>query len=331
MTKVIFAPDPKFKEFAPSIDMLRDAGFDVAFLSDPRVVFGAVTDQETIDALSGASAVMAGGERYTAKVLQGLPQLRVIARLGVGFDRIDIPAATRQGTLVTVTPNANHESVAEHAVALMLAHAKNLVKSDRAQRAGGWPKEYSRPLRTKTLGVVGLGRIGRDVAVRALAFRMSIVATELYPDQEFVRSHGIEILDLDSLLSRSDYVSLNCPLNDETHGIIDRTTLAKMKPGAVLVNTARGGLVVEADLVEALNQGHLGGAALDVFEQEPMDAGNPLLAMDNVIVSPHVAGNDTLSAQEMGIDAARSIIDLHSGRWPHGSVVNAELEHGWSW
>jgi phosphoglycerate dehydrogenase-like enzyme len=160
---------------------------------------------------------------------------------------------------------------------------------------------------------------------------MTVIATEKYPDQEFVQRHGIQLVDLDSLLTRSDFVSLNCPLNDETRGMMNRETLAKMKLGAVLINTARGGLVVEADLVEALRSGHLAGAGLDVLEREPSDSTNPLFEFGNVVVSPHVAGNDTLAVVNMGIEAAQSIIDLSRGRWPRDAVVNKELQGRWRW
>ena len=161
--------------------------------------------------------------------------------------------------------------------------------------------------------------------------RMRVIATELYPDREFVDEHGIELVDLDTLLGSSDYVSLHCPLNDETRGFINKTTLESMNPDGALINTARGGLVVERDLLGALKSGQIAGAGLDVFEEEPTDPKNPLYELDNVIVSAHVAGNDELSLVEMGLEAAQCIVDLHDGVWPGGSVVNRDLEGRWSW
>ena len=163
-------------------------------------------------------------------MIEGLPDLRVIARLGVGFDRVDLKSASERGVVVTITPNSNHEAVAEHALALIMGLAKTIVAGDKAMRAGGWPGGPRKPLRGSTLGIVGLGRIGRSLAVRAVAMRMRVIATELYPDREFVDEHGIELVDLDTLLGSSDYVSLHCPLNDETRGFINKTTLESMNP-----------------------------------------------------------------------------------------------------
>ena len=311
--------------------MLRDQGFDVRLLSNEDFAGGRATEEDSIELLRGATAVVASGELYTQKIMASLPDLRVIARLGVGFDRIDLAAATKHGIAVTISPNANHEAVAEQALALMLAVARSIVPRHEAMRAGRWPRFPSRPLRGSTLGIVGLGRIGRSLALRAIAMRMNVIATEPAPDETFVAERGIELVDLDVLLGRADYVSLNLPLNGETRGLIDRDKLARFKPGAVLINTSRGGAVVEADLVDALKTGHLGGAGLDVFEQEPTDSPNPLFELDNVVVSPHVAGSDTLSHEDMGIEAAQSIIDLSQGKWPEEAVVNRELKERWRW
>ena len=331
MPTVVTGVDSRPDEPAPWLDMLRAAGFEFRIAREPRLTLGLCSEQETIQLLSGAAAVIAGGEPYTEHILSSLPELRVVARLGVGFDRVDIAAATKHGIAVTITPDANHESVAEHALALMLAVARYIVPGDRGVRAGGWQRRLLMPLRGKTLGIVGLGRIGRSLAVRALAMRMNVIATEPCPDKEFVDKHGIQLLDLDMLLGRSDVVSIHVLLNDHTRGMINAEKLAKMKPGSLLVNTARGGVVVQADLVDALRSGRLGGAGLDVFEPEPTDATNPLFQFDNVVSSPHNAGTDTLAIKDMGIAAAQCIIDLSRGHWPHGSVVNDELKEQWQW
>ena len=331
MPTVLISSHGFMDESARCPRMLRDQGFDVRLVSSEDFAGGRATEEESIELLRGATAVVAAGEIYTAKVLASLPDLRVIARLGVGFDKIDIAAATKHGTAVTITPNANHEAVAEQGLALMMAVAKSIVPRHGAMRAGQWPRFPSRPLRGSTLGIVGLGRIGRSLALRAIGLRMKVIATEPAPDQTFVAEHGMELVDLDVLLGRADYVSLNLPLNGETRGFIDRDKLAKFKPGAVLINTCRGGVVVEADLVDALKSGHLGGAGLDVFEQEPADSTNPLFELDNVVLSPHVAGSDTLSHEDMGIEAAQSIIDLSRGKWPEEAVVNRELKARWRW
>ena len=331
MSTVVVSGDNPNDANGPAIRLLEGRGFDVRVVDDVMFGQGLRSDEEEIEYLKGANAVVAWGERYAAAVIEGLPDLRVIARLGVGFDRVDLKSASERGVVVTITPNSNHEAVAEHALALIMGLAKTIVAGDKAMRAGGWPGGPRKPLRGSTLGIVGLGRIGRSLAVRAVAMRMRVIATELYPDREFVDEHGIELVDIDTLLGSSDYVSLHCPLNDETRGFINKTTLESMNPKGALINTARGGLVVERDLLGALKSGQIAGAGLDVFEEEPTDPKNPLYELDNVIVSPHVAGNDELSLVEMGLEAAQCIVDLHDGVWPGGLVVNRDLEGRWSW
>jgi D-3-phosphoglycerate dehydrogenase / 2-oxoglutarate reductase len=178
---------------------------------------------------------------------------------------------------------------------------------------------------------VGLGRIGRSTAVRCLGMGMKVLATELFPDHQFVKSQGIELVDFETLLARSDFVSLHCPLSDETRGLMNAAAFSRMKPGSIFINTARGGLVVESALIAALNSGHLGGAGLDVFEQEPPDPDNPLFKMDNVVVTSHLAGGDTQSMVDMGTEAAGCVVKLYHGQWPEGCVINPSLKEGWRW
>jgi phosphoglycerate dehydrogenase-like enzyme len=233
--------------------------------------------------------------------------------------------------VVTITPTSNHAAVAELALALLFAVAKSMVAGDRALRAGRWPRESTMPIRGKTLGILGLGRIGRSMATRSQSLGMTVIATEQFPDQKFIAEHGIELVDFPTLLARSDIVSLHCPLTDETRGIMNADAFARMKPGSVFLNTARGKLVVEKDLVAALRSGHLRGAGLDVFEEEPPSRDNPLFALDNVVVSPHIAGCDEMSLVGMGVEAAQCIVKLSRGEWPEGAVVNAELKGRWKW
>ena len=331
MPTVVVSGDNPNDANGPAISLLEGRGFDVRVVDDVMFGQGVRSDDEQIEYLKGANGVVAWGERYPAAVIEGLPDLRVIARMGVGFDKVDLKSASESGVVVTITPNSNHEAVAEHALALIMGLAKTIVKADKQMRDGVWPAGTGKPIRGTTLGIVGLGRIGRSLAVRAVAMRMRVIATELYPDREFVDEHGIELVDLDTLLGSSDYVSLHCPLNDETRGFVNKTTLESMNPNGALINTARGGLVVESDLVDALRSGQIAGAGLDVFEEEPTDPKNPLYELDNVIVSAHVAGNDELSLVEMSIEAAQNIVDLYDSKWPGGSVVNRDLEGRWSW
>jgi len=311
--------------------LLEQNGFQVQVVQDRRFAFGQTSAQELTDLLRGASAVVAGATPYAADVLQNLPDLRVIARTGVGFDKIDIAAATDNNVVVTITPNSNYEAVAEHAMMLIFAMAKSVVRVDKNTRLGLWPNSPNKPIRGSVLGIVGLGRIGKSLAVRAQAMKMEILAAEAMPDYAFIENHNIELVDMRMLFQRADYISLHCPLTDETRGLISKETLALMKTEASVINTARGGLVVETDLVNALKAGTIAGAGLDVFEREPTLPDDPFYGLDNVILSPHIAGSDHLSRQAMGIEAANCIIDLSKGRWPGSAVVNGELKEKWRW
>lgn len=187
------------------------------------------------------------------------------------------------------------------------------------------------PLRGKTLGLAGLGRIGKAVATRAAAFEMKVIAFDPICDEPFCKTHGITLVSFEQLLVESDFLSLHLPLMPATKHIINRATLAKMKPGAVLVNTSRGGLVCEADLVAALKEGKLAGAALDVFEEEPTPRDNPLRYLPNVVLTPHAAGVDVKSLEDMARSAAEAIASLYRGEWPAEKVVNPEVRAAFRW
>ena len=311
--------------------LLRNAGFEIRYPQNPTFTRGLGPEEETIEAFKNAVAVIAGGEHVTRRVIESSPSLRVIARSGVGFDRVDIAAATERNIAVTITPTANHEAVAEQALALLLGVAKNVALNDRNLRAGRWSQILTAPVRGRTAGLIGLGRIGRSTAIRFAAVGLKVIAYETMPNLEFVAQHGIELVELDELLQRSDFVSVHCPLNDQTHGLCNAAFFARMKPGSVLINTSRGGLVVETDLLAALQSGHLAGAGLDVFQQEPLSPVSPLLQVENVVLSPHLAGTDTRSMEDMGIESAHNILKLSRNEWPEGAVVNAELRPRWKW
>jgi D-3-phosphoglycerate dehydrogenase len=326
MPKVLITPATLAGVDAPYLPLLREAGFDVAFPAKRRQL----TEDELLRELKGASAAMAGSEPYTRRVIESTPNLRVIARAGVGYDAVDLVAATERGIAVTITPGANQESVAEHTFAILLAVAKSLVTQHNAIKAGQWPREASVPLRGRTLGLAGLGRIGKAVAGRAVNFRMRILAYEPYPDQEFIKRHGVELVPFEQLLKESDFLSLHVPMGPESKHLINRRTLALMKPTAILINTARGGLVCEADLLEALKSGRIAGAALDVFEQEPPGK-NPLFELDNVVLTAHTAGVDLQSRDDMAYAAARAIVRLSRGEWPAEQVVNPVVRERFRW
>jgi D-3-phosphoglycerate dehydrogenase / 2-oxoglutarate reductase len=328
MPTVLLAPGPLRGKPGPFREILLTAGFDdlIEYEGD-----GTLTEAQLVESLPRADAMLAGGERLTAELLDLAPKLRAIARTGVGYDAIDIAAATARRIPVIITPGTNQESVAEQTLALLLALTRSIVKNDVSIRAGGWSRELVQPIRGKTLGLVGLGRIGRAVAARAVAFGMRIVAFDPMPDPEYDARQSVTRLGFKELLAASDVVSLHLPLSPESRGVINRETLALMRPGSILINTARGGLVVEADLYESLTSGHLAGAGLDVLNFEPPEPGNPLLTLPNVVVSPHIAGIDTKGRADMAELAAGCIVALKQGRWPSGCVVNDELREGWSW
>jgi D-3-phosphoglycerate dehydrogenase / 2-oxoglutarate reductase len=308
-------------------DILTEAGFEMI---DPQGG-PALSREELLPYLPRIDAMIAGGERMTPELFAMAPRLRAIARTGVGYDLIDLPAAASHKVAVTITPGTNQESVAEQTLALLLALARRIPSNDRLIHEGGWDRSLVAPVRGKTLGLIGMGRIGRAVALRAKAFRMDLVAFDTVADAEFDREHGIRRLSLDELIASSDAVSLHVPLTDSTRGMVNRDFLARMRPGSYLINTSRGGLVVEADLRDALISGHLAGAGLDVLNHEPPEPGNPLLGLPTIIISPHIAGTDLESMREMAEMAAATIVDLYHNRWPSDRVVNQELRDDWAW
>lgn len=331
MPTVLITPEAMREVDGPYARLLRSAGFDIAYPRNPHFARGGCDEHETIEELSVADATIASGECYSEPVLSSLPRLRVIARCGVGYDRVDVAAATAREIVLTITPTTNREAVAELALALMFGVAKALVVNDRAVRSGVWPRKLLLPLRGKVLGIFGMGRIGSSLAMRARALGMRVMAAELQPDREFIRLHEIELVDFETLLAESDFLSIHCPLNERTQGLFDQRVLARMKPGSILINTSRGKVVVEKDLLAALQNGPLRGAGLDVFEQEPPSADNRLFQLDNVVLSPHLAGTDETSLEAMGVEAAQCIAQLYRGEWPTGAVINEGLRPTWRW
>jgi D-3-phosphoglycerate dehydrogenase len=264
------------------------------------------------------------------EVLAG-SKLRAIARMGVGYDAIDIPAATELGIAVTITPGTLEPSVAEHTVALMLAVTRGIVQRDREVRAGTWSRVPFPRIAGRTFGIVGLGRIGRAVVPKVQGLGMNVVAYDPFADQKFAADNGVTLMSLSELLQTADVVSLHPPTTPETTNLINRQTLAQMKPGSVLVNTARGAVVDEEALCEALDRGQLFGAGLDVFKTEPLPTTSPLLKYDNVVLCTHMGGMDHESAIATSSLAAQCIVDLYHNRWPEACVVNRPLRERWKW
>lgn len=277
------------------------------------------TAADMIGLLDGVSAAIVSTDPFDADVLAGAPALRVIARIGVGTDSIDVDVATRRGVAVCTTPGANASSTADHAVALMLAALRRIPEHDAGIRAERWARTGAATpweLNRATVGLVGLGAIGRLVRRRLSGFRTHVLVCDPAAEPE----PGTEVVGLEELLRRSDVVSLHLPLTSGTRHLIDRRRLALMPPHAVLVNTARGALVDEAALVEALAAGRLRAAALDVFEREP-PVDRRLLALPNAILTPHVGGLSERSVEEMTHRATDAVVDVLAGRVP-ANLVN---------
>lgn len=265
----------------------------------PNGVGRAYRASELMTALQGVDAIITGTDELTAEVIDGAESLQTIAKHGVGLDTIDLDAARRRGIVVTATPGAIHDSVADLTLALLLAVARQIVPAHAAVVSGGWGGFVGTELRGKTLGIVGLGRIGKEVSRRAQAFGMSVVAFDPYPDDAFAAAHGVVFLSLEELLARSDAVSLHAGIAAPGRPLLGRDELALMKPGAFLINTARGNLIDEGALADALRSGQIGGAGLDVFAAEP-PAGSPLLDCDNVVLTPHIGGQTRAGLLRMG-------------------------------
>jgi phosphoglycerate dehydrogenase-like enzyme len=327
MKKVLITPLALADHDFPYQKLLHDAGFELVFPKRPAQL----TEEELLQFLPGISATIAGMEPYTRRVLKAHPTLRVIARAGVGYDAVDLAAATDCGVAVAIAPGTNHECVAEHTFSLILALAKGLILQHAAVLAGQWPRQATIPLRGRNLGIAGLGRIGKAVAIRGAGFGMKLLAHEPFPDQAFVTQHKVTLMPFDQLAKEADFLSLHVPMTPESRYLINKRTLALMKPTAFLVNTSRGGLVNEKDLMEALAGRRIAGAGLDVLEQEPPPVDHPFFKLDNVVLTPHAAGVDLKSRDDMANSAAQAIISLSRGEWPAEKVVNAEVRKNFKW
>lgn len=276
---------------------------------------------ELLVALDGAWAVVAGSEEYGSKVIDGLSSLRVIARPGVGYDAIDVDAATRRGVAIITTPNMNDESVADHTVALMLAVLRRVIEHDTLVRAGGWRSaNLARDLHATRVGIVGLGSIGRGVARRLAGFGTTLMAADPQADPSFCRELGIAIVELDELAARSDVLSVHVPLVPATEGLIDDRIIGLMPRGSVIVNTARGRIIDERAMLAALRSGHLAGAGLDVFATEPIGADHPLVSLPNVVLTAHAAAFSREAIRGMLVATVDGLLAMARGDIPRGCV-----------
>jgi D-3-phosphoglycerate dehydrogenase len=288
------------------LERLEAAGFRVRLSSGGR----RLRPEETIDLLRGAIGLIAGTETLDREVLAACPDLAAISRCGAGLDNVDLQAAAERGIRVTRVRDAHAEAVAELALAGILALLRHLPASDRGLRSARWSKPMGRLLAGKTVGLVGLGHAGKAL-VRLLApFRPVLLATDPSPDPAFAADHGVEYRPLDELLRASDVVSLHLAYSEQVHHLLDRRRLALMKPESLLVNTARGGLVDEAALAEALRDGRVAGAYLDVFEHEPYQG--PLTGLDNALLTPHIGSYASEARAAMEMEAVENLLEALS-------------------
>lgn len=301
-----------------ALERFRARGFE------PEVRTG--MDEATLIAtVPGIHAlVVRSATKITRPVLEAADELQVVGRAGVGVDNVDVPAATASGVVVMNTPTGNTTTTGELAISLLCSLARHIPAADRTTRGGSWKKKglMGTEITGKTLGIIGLGRIGRVVAERALGLRMNVVAHDPFLSGTGAVSpvEGIDLLDLDELLTRADFVSLHVPLSEGTRGLLDRERLFSMKPGARVINCARGGIIDEAALAEALEAGHLGGAALDVLAEEPPSPDHPLLGREDVLLTPHLGASSHEAQERVAVDIAEQISTFFLDGVAHNAV-----------
>jgi D-3-phosphoglycerate dehydrogenase / 2-oxoglutarate reductase len=268
------------------------------------------TEEDLLQWMSDVDGVISGDDRFTERVLNAAPRLKVISKWGTGIDSIDLQACRRLGIAVRNTPNAFSEPVADSVIGYILAFARNLTVQDRHMKQGAWQKIPGRSLRECTLGVIGVGNVGKTVVQRAAAFGMCLLGSDpLEMPAEFVARTGIRMVSKEPLLRQADFISLNCDLNPTSYHLINDETLAFVRPTAVLLNTARGPVVDEAALIKALKEKRLAGAALDVFEVEPLPSESPLRQMDNVLLAPHNANSSPQSWERVHQSTIKNLLE----------------------
>lgn len=272
------------------------------------------TFEELKELVGDIDAVVAGVDTWNEEVFKLAPKLKVIARFGVGVDNICLEDAGKYGIAVFNSPGINTSAVAEQAVALMLCLTRKIPDLNAATRRGEWPRVMMHELKSRTVGLLGFGAIARDVSKKLRGFGPKIIAYDKFPNEKAAKELGVELVSMDEVLERSDIISIHLPALEDTKGIIQKETIAKMKEGVYLINTARGVLVREADVVEALESGKLAGYATDVYEQEPVTSDNPLFHVAGSITTPHTSAETYENCEQTSILTATTILDFLAGR-----------------
>ena len=287
----------------PGLELLAEAGHEV----DVRL---GLSPAELLQVVPGAAAlIIRSATKVTEEVLAAGHDLKVVGRAGIGLDNVDVPAATKRGVIVVNAPQSNILSAAEHTLALLLAQARNVPQAHTALKAGRWERSKWEgvELHGKTLGIIGLGRVGALVAQRALAFGMRLIAYDPYIAHERARQMGVELVPLEDLIHQADFVTVHLPKTPETIGLVGHELLSEAKPGLRLVNTARGGIVDEAALAQAITEGRVAGAALDVFAAEP-PGNSPVLQLDQVVITPHLGASTREAQDKAGLTIAEQVV-----------------------
>lgn len=292
--------------------MLEDAGYEIIRRRGP------LTEAQMLEDVGEIDAFLCGDDAITPAVIdKALPRLKVISKYGIGLDKIDVKYATDKKIPVLFTPGVNHTTVAEHTFALLLALQRKLVEENNYVRAGNWKRLTGHEIMGKTIGILGLGRIGKEVAIRAKAFGMKVLGYDIYWDDVFAREHNVErVKDVDEIISRSDVISLHTNLSDETRDMINEKRLALMKEDTIVLNCARGELVNTHAMVSALNSGKIGGYGADVLDVEPPPADHPLLNAKNCIITPHIGSRTYESVVRQAGMATENLVRFLSGEAP---------------
>ena len=305
VTPTSFKPDSD----NPALEQLRAFADTLVF----NPVGKPLSEDQLIPLLADCDGCIAGLDFFTAKVIAGAPALKVISRYGTGIDRVDLAAAKAGNVVVCNTPGANSQAVADLTFALLLNAARKVHILDRKTREGQWPQSTGIELYGKTMGILGLGAVGRAVARRAAGFSMKILAYSPSLNREYAAANGIIAADFDTVTGEADFLCLHLPLTEKTRHIISADVMKSMKKGAVIVNTARGGLIDEEAALELLAAGHLGGMALDVYEKEPLQK-SPFFELENVVLTPHTAAHTKEATAAMAKMSVQNLIDVLSGR-----------------
>lgn len=308
--KILVTPTSLQPDKNPAaLKILQDFSNNIVFNSTGKPL----TEDELIPLLKDCDGYIAGLDYITKKVIDSCPKLRVISRYGAGYDRVDIAAAARKGITVTNTPGVNAEAVGELTFGLILSAARKIPYLDRSTKEGGWIRSTGIELKGKTLGIMGLGAIGKVVARCAGGFGMNVVAYDPYINLEYCTNHNISSLSANEVLAHSNVLCLHLPLNDETYHLIDHKAISKMPTGAIIINASRGGIIDEAAAFKALKSGRLGGLGLDAFEQEP-PKNSPLFELPNVVVTPHTGAHTIEATDSMASLSIKNLIDVLSSR-----------------